>query len=68
MTNYQRWLRDVSRLLERAGWEVTINGHHKFKSPSGQVVTCSSSPKTEGTFRNVSRDLKRAGVLVDFKP
>ena len=68
MTSYQRWMRDVTRLLERAGWQVTVNGHYKLKSPTGMVITCSSSPRTPMTFRNVARDLKRAGITVDFKP
>ena len=68
MSSYQRWLKDVSKQLERDGWAVTVNGHWKFRSPTGQVVCCSASPKNPLAFRNVTRDLKRVGVTVDFKP
>ena len=63
MSDYQRWLKWAIRTARRQGWEVSRNGHVKFKSPEGQVVCASSSPRNGGQVRfNVERDLKRAGL------
>lgn len=68
MTDYQRWMKDVTKLLEKEGWDVHLNGHYKLKSPKGPLVIASYSPSCSMAYRSVARDLKRAGVVIDFKP
>jgi hypothetical protein len=64
MTDYQRWLKQVRRQAEAKGWQVTLNGHVKFRSPEGRTVTCSASPRDPQTIYNVRRDLRRAGLAL----
>jgi predicted RNA binding protein YcfA (HicA-like mRNA interferase family) len=65
MSDYQRWIRQVAKVAEKAGWTVLQNGHFKFRSPDGKVVVASFSPKSsERTILNVRRDLKLAGLAV----
>ncbi len=61
MTDYQRWIKRVRKQATTLGWEVSVNGHIKFRSPAGQVVVCSASPRNPHTIHNVRRDLLRAG-------
>lgn len=63
MNDYQRWLKRVRRRAEAAGWRVALNGHVKFRSPAGRIVSCSYSPRNpEQTIHSVRRDLRRAGL------
>jgi hypothetical protein len=68
MTDYQRWMKEVSKILLQEGWAIQVNGHYKLKSPRGPMVIASASPSCPRAYRNVARDLKRAGVSIDFKP
>jgi hypothetical protein len=68
MTDYQRWMKEVSKILLQEGWAIQVNGHYKLKSPRGPMVIASASPSSPHAYRHVARDLKRAGVSIDFKP
>jgi hypothetical protein len=68
MTDYQRWMKEVSKILVQEGWAVHLNGHYKLKSPKGPLVIASYSPSCSRAYKNVARDLKRAGVTINFKP
>lgn len=62
MTDFRKWLKDMIRIAEKAGWTVTVNKHVKFKSPDGKIVCCSSTPRHHEAIHWVRRDLKK----IDF--
>jgi predicted RNA binding protein YcfA (HicA-like mRNA interferase family) len=66
MTDYQRWINRVIKFCESLGWTVHQNGHIKFKSPDGKMVSCSLSPRTSSAIHAVRRDFKRAGLVLDL--
>lgn len=62
--DYRRWLKDLVKVVERAGWKVTINGHVKFTSPEGRVICCAASPRSDPRH-SIRRDFRRAGLQID---
>lgn len=47
----------LAREAVRKGWraERTGGGHMKLTSPTGQVVLCSSTPRTSSLFKTLKR-------------
>ena len=63
MTDFKRFLKSVAKQVKKAGWEVTLNGHYKFRGPNGEVICCSASPKNGSQVaHSVRRDFRRVGV------
>ena len=63
MSDYKRWIRDMMKVAERAGWIVKTNGHIKFRSPDGQTIVCSVSPRNPtGAMLCARRLFKIAGL------
>jgi hypothetical protein len=55
------------RKAEKAGCDATYSGagHWKIKTPSGQTVVCSSTPRdTKRSIKNTVARLRRAGVQI----
>jgi hypothetical protein len=56
--------RSLFRLAEAQGWEHTRTGkdHHKFVSPSGEIVVTSGTPSDRRALDNFRAQLKRHGL------
>ncbi len=64
--DFRRFMKDVVKQVEKAGWTVTVNGHYKFKGPNGEVVCCSFSPKNGSQVAySIRRDFKKVGVELE---
>jgi hypothetical protein len=57
-----RELRPHFKEMTRQGWKFRKNGHIVATSPSGKVVSISSTPSSPRFLKEVVRDLRHAGL------
>ena len=59
-------VKNLVKAAERQGWAVTLRkgGHLKWQAPSGYVYFSSATPSDHRAIKNLTADLRRAGLDV----
>jgi hypothetical protein len=62
----QKDIRQLVRKLVRQGWDAVIakSGHWRLTAPTGEQMTCASSPKGDAAYRNARSDARRLGARI----
>ena len=64
MAGHRAEMMKLMKKAQKAGCSVerTGSGHWKIVAPNGTVTVTSFSPKNAGALRDVTKELKKAGV------
>jgi hypothetical protein len=62
----QKDIQQLVRKLVRQGWAAVIakSGHWRLTAPSGEQMTCASSPKGDRALKNARSDARRLGARI----
>lgn len=57
-------IRQLVDKLRQLGWDAVIakSGHWRLTAPSGEQMTCASSPKGDRALKNARSDARRLGA------